>query len=105
MSQLLWACRPIYAQRILLEVLHLLICLGCSCDQAPVSRCQVCLLIWTCHCCQPDIYDRFVPNIFNSRPNPASVEAAINRSLNNLRVRKPGMASNANIVSVMVLAG
>eukprot|EP00775_Hariotina_reticulata_P010900 gene10900-11054_t len=32
------------------------------------------------------IFTKYVPNIFNSRPNPASVEAAISRSLTNLRV-------------------
>jgi hypothetical protein len=29
---------------------------------------------------------KYVPNIFNSRPTPASVEASIKRSLTNLKV-------------------
>lgn len=34
------------------------------------------------------ILTKYVPNIFNGQPTPASVEAAIKRSLNNLQVRQ-----------------
>jgi hypothetical protein len=63
------------------------------------------LLLLHCCCCPPagilgkfstswreagnqpvQVLTKYVPNIFNSRPTPASVEAAVRRSLDNLQV-------------------
>lgn len=42
------------------------------------------------------IFTKYVPNIFNSRPTPATVEAAIKRSMGNLKVcmqSQPGIGA------------
>jgi hypothetical protein len=41
------------------------------------------------------VFTKYVPNIFNARPTPASVEAAIKRSLDNLQVTDSSTSSSS----------
>lgn len=80
----------------------------CSCDPLPLPPCTPtdCCAGWLCACLPAptgilgdfqaqwaasggaplQLLTKYVPNIFNARPTPASVEAAVKRSLSNLKV-------------------
>lgn len=78
----------------------------CACLPAPTGILGDFQAQWAASGGAPlQLLTKYVPNIFNARPTPSSVEAAVKQSLSNLKVMCPTAARDSAAVARFLRCG